>query len=107
MNALARNDPTASRPMGDVRQILVVALLLGSSGAATLSAQDSTTGGTTNGQMPQATLRPVTAAVLPAALVAEAAEDAATATASPWQTVWGIVGLRAIPSGPKVEANGA
>jgi hypothetical protein len=92
-----------------MKRTALVAWLLGSLGAMPLSAQEMTTGWLT--RSPDQQPRPVSAAALPAAAlpaqqVVPAPDDGSANQEQPWQTAWGVVGLRAIPAGAKVAPNG-
>ncbi len=89
-----------------MRQAVTVICLLGSLGEVPLSAQESTFGLVSADYLPQAPLRPIADAVLPAQPVAGTREADPAVAAPAWQTAWGVVGLRAIPAGPKMAPNG-
>lgn len=76
------------------------ALLLGLLGAMPLSAQEPTLPRATPAGSPDGQGCPVpgTGASTP--------EEVGPVEAFPWQTAWGLVGLRAIPAGPKTAPNG-
>src|SRR5260370_35176177 len=89
-----------------MERAVVVGWLLGLLGAMPLSAQETASPraappGSPHGQL---------CAVLgtPSASDAQAAtsDEVGLAQAFPWQTAWGLAGLRAIPAGPKVAPNG-
>ena len=92
-----------------MRRAVMVAWLLGSLGATPLGAQEAAPPAAAPAGSPDGQLRPVSGAVLGSPIVTPPSEDGTIGEAdeaSPWQPVWGLLGLRAIPAGPKVAANG-
>jgi hypothetical protein len=77
------------------------ACLLGLQGAVPLSAEEAALPGPTGGQP-----GPVVGLVQTSEAPVLTAAETGPAEAHPWQTVWGLGGLRVIAEGPKVAPNG-
>jgi hypothetical protein len=87
-------------------------------GARPLGAQEATPAKAEPTESPDDVLRPVSGAILVSPNVVLTGDDGSCATAPAtapatasdtaprWLPAWGVVGLRAIPAGPKVAANG-
>src|SRR5262245_19622709 len=89
-----------------MRRALMVACLLGLLGLTRLSAQEKAFGDTLAPGSSEGSLSPLPDVELPSPAPA-ATEDATDPFMPPqWRTAWGLVGLRAIPAGPKVAPNG-
>ena len=84
----------------------MAALLLGWLGATPLSAQEAAVLGPVLPAFPDGPLCPALGTVPAADAQGATSDEVDTAEALPWQTAWGLVGLRAIPAGPKVAPNG-
>jgi hypothetical protein len=84
----------------------VVAWLLGLVAVLPLSAQEPALPGAAPAGSPDGPLCPVPEIVSVSEVQASTSEEAGPAQPVPWQTAWGLVGLRAIPAGPKVAPNG-
>jgi hypothetical protein len=83
-----------------------VAWLLGLLGPVTLSAQEKGSGETANLGLCYSSLVPCPCAKLGPPVMAATADEAGPDTTPQWQTVWGLVGLRAIPADLRVAPNG-
>jgi hypothetical protein len=89
-----------------MRRAVMAALLFGWLGAMPLSAQETAVPGATPPAFPDRQLCPVPETDPASEDQASTADAGGPAEAFPWQTVWGLVGLRGIPAGPKVAPNG-
>jgi hypothetical protein len=87
-------------------RVVLAAWLCGWLGAMPLSAQETAARWAVPAALPNGPLGPVPGAVPVSAAPAPTAEEVGPAEAIPWQTVWGLGGLRVIPAGPKVAPNG-
>jgi hypothetical protein len=89
-----------------VRRGAMMAWLFGLLGGMPLSAQETAFLGAVPPASPNGQLCPVPGPV-PASTAAQIGQvEASPSQPVPWQTVWGVVGLRAIPDGPKEAPNG-
>jgi hypothetical protein len=89
-----------------MRRAVMVVWLLGSLGAMPLGAQEAVPPaadptGSVDGQ-----LRPVSGTILAPPIGTSTSDGAGAVEPPPWQTAWGLLGLRAIPAGPKIAPNG-
>src|SRR5262249_16635202 len=87
---------------GAMRRGKLAALLLVLLGAMPLSAQQAAIPGIAPAGSPDRPLCPGPGAVS----TPPTSEGVDSVETLPWQTVWGLVGLRAIPAGPKTAPNG-
>lgn len=86
---------------------LLLALVFGLVGALPLSAQEAALRGQPAlPNSPDGQADPVVARALAAEIPASICEEPSRAEPLPWETVWGVVGLRAFAAGPKVAPNG-
>jgi hypothetical protein len=83
-----------------MRRGMMVAWLLGLLGATPLAAQETAIPGVAPSGSADGPLRPGTVEAC------QPTPEESPVTALPWQTVWGLAGLRAIPAGPKEAPNG-
>jgi hypothetical protein len=88
-----------------MRPVVAVAFGFAWLGATALSAQEAAnpSAGAAGPGSPPA---PVVVEFVPAAAPSPHCPVETTPAAVPWQTVWGVAGLRAIPAGPKTAPNG-
>jgi hypothetical protein len=105
------NDPQQRCVMGDMRRGMMMAWLWGLLGAMPLSAQETASVGAalTGSPVSQLSRLPETdpASLPQASTGAEVGQvEALPSPPAEWQSVWGVVGLRAIPAGPRVASNG-
>jgi hypothetical protein len=84
-----------------MRRALMVGWLFGVLGAMLLSAQEAASAGTAPPGRPDGE-QGLAASPVPAS----PCEEVGPAAAVPWQPVWGLAGLRAIPAGPRIAPNG-
>jgi len=89
-----------------MRRGVMAALLFGWLGAVPLSAQEAAVLGAAATAPPGGQLGPARGAVPASEAQASTSDEVGQAEALPWQTAWGLVGLRVIPAGPKVAPNG-
>ena len=89
-----------------MRRAVMAALLFGWLGAMPLSAQETAVLGAAATASPDGQLCPVLGTAPASEAQASTSDEVGLAEASPWQTAWGLVGLRVIPAGPKVAPNG-
>src|SRR5438309_4454619 len=89
-----------------MRQGMMGAWLLGLLGAMPLSAQETAFLRAAPVVSPDGRLCPVPGTDLAPPARASVAEEVGPVEALPWQTVWGLIGIRAIPAGPKTAPNG-
>src|SRR5262249_6095301 len=92
-------DPGKAYGRDDMRQAVLVALLLGLLEALPLHAQEPACPATAGGCPDQQYCAEPAAQPTPT-------EGDVLQQEVPWQTVWGLVGLRIIPRGPKIAPNG-
>ena len=85
-----------------MRRSVIVAWLLGLLGAMPVAAQEPAFPGAFSAVSPDRQPSPVPAPPPPT----WTPDDIGPEQPLPWQTAWGLVGLRAIPAGPKVAPNG-
>ncbi len=89
-----------------MRRAVMAALLLAWLGATPLSAQQAAVLGAPLPVSPDGRLGPVLGTAWASEAPASTCDAVDLAEPLAWQTVWGLVGLRAIPAGPKVAPNG-
>jgi hypothetical protein len=89
-----------------MRRGMMIAWLLGLLVAMPLSAQETAFQGTVPPGSPDDQLGPVPQTVLPSQDKASTSDEVGPVEALPWQTAWGLVGLRVIPAGLKEAPNG-
>ena len=89
-----------------MRRGMMLAWLFGLLGAMPLSAQETAFRGAASPGSPDSQLSPVPLTVLASQGRVPTADEVGPVEALPWQTAWGLVGLRVIPAGPKVAPNG-
>jgi hypothetical protein len=90
-----------------MRRAVLVAGLLGLLGAVRLPAQEAASRWTPGGtDLPAGPAAPAAEAAVSAQAPAPPCPEVAPAEAPPWQTAWGLVGLRIFAAGPKVAPNG-
>ncbi len=89
-----------------MRRAVMAALLLALLGTTPLSAQETAVPEAVLPASPDGRLGPVAGTDPAAEPPAPTSEEAGPVEAPPWQTAWGLVGLRVIPAGPKTAPNG-
>jgi hypothetical protein len=89
-----------------MRRAVMAGLLLGWLGATHIVAQETAAPGPAPVAPPDAPFCPGPGTVPASEGQGSPCEDAGPTEPPPWQTVWGLVGLRAIPAGPKTAPNG-
>src|SRR6516162_9140140 len=88
-----------------MRQMVIAAWLLGSLCATPLLAQELPSA-TARVNLPVEQPRPVSQAILPTPILEPTLDQLAASEPPACHTVWGLVGLRAIFSGPRTAPNG-
>ncbi len=89
-----------------MRRAVAVAWLLGLLAARPLSAQEAAPSEAARAEPASGQLGPVPGILPPPADPTPVAEHDGPAPALPWQTAWGLVGIRIIPAGPRIAPNG-
>jgi hypothetical protein len=89
-----------------MRRAVMAALLLGWLGATPLSAQETAVPAAAPAASLDRPIYPVLGTVPASEAQASTSDEVAPAESLPWQTVWGLAGLRVIPAGPKMAPNG-
>lgn len=89
-----------------MRRFMLMAWLCGLLGAMPLSAQETALPETAPADSPDSPLSPVPLTDLATQTPTSTAAEDGPVEALPWQSVWGVVGLRVIPAGPRVAPNG-
>ena len=88
-----------------MRRGMMAAWLLGLLGTMPLSAQEPAIPKATPAGPPDGLVSPVPGIELASPAQTSTPAEPGTVGALPWQTAWGVVGLRAIPAGPKIAPN--